>query len=1275
MVVRGTDNPRFAHHASGATLASSDDDINTVPSRYTFENTATSTLSSIDLDYSKYSKLGGGHHDTTSSTTTSDLVTVEEQKIEVSTVRRGPDTSAGAAAAESVSSGKKMLLPKFNMFRASPTKQMMMKLTNDDEHEDEHDKNAHVQPGGKPSSPPSWRAAATSILPTFSDDKSADSPDNQVRRYKNDGSRLEQKLERLDRQNDDGDPMRSSRDHHHHPMHPDPSLATVSLGDQFTASTGMHSALYSDYSNGSKDEYSLQAAADESMNFETGGRGDRTTRTLSSNESATAASSYNMVSSVQAEVDAESKQASLDYHALSTAQQQRSAVSPAPQPSRFFQPVVRSMNDTDSSSDDVRTISRDEEGLSSSVEDIPSLDAEYGSGLSEPTLPPPMPTMSQRLFGGGIPTPVIKSFPPLKASPTNSTGATTSDDDENVAAAHRAVAEQLPSSATSTPIRRGGKQQRFSNIRDILRDPNSQPHDLSDGEGSRNLPDDPSLEGKSFEFLMLNNNHHHNPDDDDDDNHPSSIASITNAMERGRTMAVQAPGLSNDKDDEEKKDGGRRSLGKASVCLALVCLIFLLILGGLIAGVCGSGYCSTSKWQSSRPSVDSSSELQEDDVLYNLPPDYFDGSGRSSLRPTVSPAGSLPTTMGGTNGGLTPTVPQPVGAPTSPPIVLVPIWTPTSFQVGPQPIPQIAPGETSPAGASVPSSLMVLSSPTELHQAVDNYVLGAMLAPISEWDVSRITDFSQTFSIFRNPAMRSFNADLSGWDTSNAVSMRQMFHGASSFNGDVSNFVTSNVQDMQEMFANAEAFNGDLSKWDTGRVTTMRGLFQGAFNFNGDIRAWDTSQVTDMANMFLNAASFNQMIGTWSTGNVVSMASMFRSAPTFNQNLQWDTSKVVDMDAMFMAASSFDGNVPFSTSSVTVMNRMFYFAGSFTGKGIESWDTRKVTNMDRMFTGARAFVGDVTNWDMSSVDVAENLFAGAHLFSRNLCAWQADFASEPTLVSSVNMFANTLCPRQEDPTSENAFSTLCFPCDGAPPPQPAVPTPLSAGHSGQSFSETNELKAAVDAYLEDSSPTNPVAQLYGYPIGNWQVGRISDFSNLFSINRNVDAVRFDESLENWDMSSATKTTSMFEGAISFTGQGLSSWDTSQVTDMSRMFAYSGIDQNLSGWNVGNVQDFDRMFMFAHAFQSDLASWDVGSAEDMSWMFRGALQFSADLSGWDVQGVQTFEKMFAGARNFSANLCSWAQSSTGALTTAMFPGSACPSTIDPTGSSSWCNVCT
>ena len=83
------------------------------------------------------------------------------------------------------------------------------------------------------------------------------------------------------------------------------------------------------------------------------------------------------------------------------------------------------------------------------------------------------------------------------------------------------------------------------------------------------------------------------------------------------------------------------------------------------------------------------------------------------------------------------------------------------------------------------------------------------------------------------------------------------------------------------------------------------------------------------------------------------------------------------------------------------------------------------------------------------------------------------------------------------------------------------------GTFGECFVDGDELRTAVDKYFDDPSPGTDVATKYGWPIGNWCVDQVEDFSHVFSNARNDAAQGFNEDLTNWCTCSATDMSYMF----------------------------------------------------------------------------------------------------------------------------------------------------
>ena len=156
---------------------------------------------------------------------------------------------------------------------------------------------------------------------------------------------------------------------------------------------------------------------------------------------------------------------------------------------------------------------------------------------------------------------------------------------------------------------------------------------------------------------------------------------------------------------------------------------------------------------------------------------------------------------------------------------------------------------------------------------------------LNHLDISGFVSLDRLFTY----ELKDFNGDISGWDTSNVTSMREMFKN-STFNGDISRWNVSKVQDMYEMFALCQ-FKGDLSQWDVGRVTDMRYMFLRT-EYEGDLSRWNVANVQHMSGMF-GHSGYRGDLSKWAVSNVRDMAGMFIFSRT-NDISQWDVSNVLD---------------------------------------------------------------------------------------------------------------------------------------------------------------------------------------------------------------------------------------------------------------------------------------------------------------------------------------------------------------------------------------------
>eukprot|EP00588_Corethron_pennatum_P015335 CAMPEP_0194280134 /NCGR_PEP_ID=MMETSP0169-20130528/15928_1 /TAXON_ID=218684 /ORGANISM="Corethron pennatum, Strain L29A3" /LENGTH=319 /DNA_ID=CAMNT_0039024739 /DNA_START=209 /DNA_END=1168 /DNA_ORIENTATION=+ len=136
-------------------------------------------------------------------------------------------------------------------------------------------------------------------------------------------------------------------------------------------------------------------------------------------------------------------------------------------------------------------------------------------------------------------------------------------------------------------------------------------------------------------------------------------------------------------------------------------------------------------------------------------------------------------------------------------------------------------------------------------------------------------------------AAEMINGPIGGWPICRLKYLNDAFNGWTSFDEDLSGWDTSDALSMEWMFYQANSFNGDVSTWDVSQVRLMVAMFHEATSFNGDIGGWDTSNSWTMEWMFCKAASFNRNLSAWDLGKVTSISFMFSQAPAFNQCLEW----------------------------------------------------------------------------------------------------------------------------------------------------------------------------------------------------------------------------------------------------------------------------------------------------------------------------------------------------------------------------------------------------
>lgn len=132
----------------------------------------------------------------------------------------------------------------------------------------------------------------------------------------------------------------------------------------------------------------------------------------------------------------------------------------------------------------------------------------------------------------------------------------------------------------------------------------------------------------------------------------------------------------------------------------------------------------------------------------------------------------------------------------------------------------------------------------------------------------------------------------------------------------------------------------------------------------------------------------------------------------------------------------------------------------------------------------------------------------------------------------------------------------------------------------------------------------------------------------------------DANVTTWNTSNVTDMSKTFYHATQF-NQNIGSWNTAKVTNMNWMFAEAyQFNQNIGGWDTGNVTDMSVMFYYASVFNSNIGGWNTSKVTTMGEMFRNAAAFNQDIGSWSVCNVADMGFMFAFASTFNQNLGTW-----------------------------------
>jgi surface protein len=387
---------------------------------------------------------------------------------------------------------------------------------------------------------------------------------------------------------------------------------------------------------------------------------------------------------------------------------------------------------------------------------------------------------------------------------------------------------------------------------------------------------------------------------------------------------------------------------------------------------------------------------------------------------------------------------------------------------------------------------------------------------------------------------------------------------------DYTGIATTLVTSLEELFYNETTFNQDISSWDTSNVTTFRRLFRNATAFNQNLNNWNTASVTDLYETFRDASSFSQTIEDWNVSNVTNMGGLFEGAINFNQPLNnWNVSNVTNMGGLFEGAINF--NQP-----------------------LNNWNVGNVTNMSGMFQGTILFNQDIGNWDVSNVVNMDAMFQQAETFNQDLSEWcvlkiptkPVDFDTgairwvlpQPNWGTCINSLLRNVLLIGSNVLSLNSTNALTLPQNGI----------------------VVEPDDNIRFFLDDNGVTIKLKS--GYPAGTRGLLEGDSSGTIYT------------AVDNAMLSAMNPATDDYTVIC-----------TTLVTDLNREFFRTSFNQDISSWDVSNVNDMSKMFYEAKAFKNDISIWCVKNIpqKPFYFSFNSTLEnYPYNLPSWGVNCQQS-----------------------------------------------------
>ena len=537
---------------------------------------------------------------------------------------------------------------------------------------------------------------------------------------------------------------------------------------------------------------------------------------------------------------------------------------------------------------------------------------------------------------------------------------------------------------------------------------------------------------------------------------------------------------------------------------------------------------------------------------------------------------------------------------------------------------------------------------------------------IGGWNVSSVTDMRTTFD-----GATVFNQDIGRWDVSSVTNMGSMFKNAYSFNQDISEWDVSGVTSMATMFLKASdvdadmSFDQDIRDWVVGNSAVLGGMFtnsagmiarfRSVAGFDSDGAA--STAVTPLSTFFNqgNVSTLDNITGVVLSPSFAPTTRTYTApALTGARVLSLDLSRPRGTARVVLAQGGATSSVAVGArhpvtgiadlASVDIASGTNLFTITVTSPDTSTSTTYTLTvtgsegGISTSATSATVAEGATTSFTVAlssapagnvtltpSVDDASEVRFSPATLTFTTTNWNAtqtvtviglyDAFTDGTQTTALTLTANSSEGYNGATSTVRVITTDVI--------NPTVPemnnTIIGAAVTAirtncivpNNQENIRKGAAGASACVYYDGTTN-----YGH-ISEWNTSGVTNMNRLFG---NGVEQNFNQDIGDWDMSSVTNTSYMFDSARGF-NQDISDWDVSNVSNMSNMFTgAAAFNQNISVWNMESATTLFNMFFNAVNFDQDIRDWDTGSVTDYRNMFDSATKMIARFDG--VTGFDT-----------------------------------------------------